>query len=338
MVGVAVDNPWPLLLLAFCVPVILGRGTESVLVSSSQHVPEDTVSRVADGVLRLLTAAAVFWTVFGMAGLHRGPGSVERTGHGAHITVLLDRSLSMDEGFARTGQTAKISKTQAAADMIEAFFERRPHDKFGLVAFSTQPISVMPLTDHREAMIAAIAAMRQKGLANTAIGDGLEAALSLFADDDPTAPHVILFVSDGAGRIGDEQQSRLRMEVLRLRVHIYYLYLRSGDAPALAGFTPGHNESTQPAALDAFFRSFDVPYHSFEADDPGAVELATREIGKLESGQLTYVETVPRVDYETLCYVLGAACLFLTLLARLAERDFVSNRRDVVAAQAQQCD
>jgi mxaC protein len=320
----SVDHIWVLCLLCLCLPALLGRHAQWNTVSSLLAVPNDGFSFWIDRGLRLLAATVVAAIVLGLAGLHRGADEVERVGRGAHVVLVLDRSLSMDEGFARTGQKAKASKTQAATHLIEAFFAQRPQDIFGLVAFSTNTILVMPLTEHRAAMAAAMTAMNQKGLANTDIGAGLEMALSMFAADDPRSARVILFVSDGAGRIPDAVQARIRTEVLTERIHLYYLYLRSGDAPALAADLAGSNDPTTPASLDAFFRSLDIAYRGFEAADPGAVEAATQAIARLETRPVTYHETRPRVDETGMCYAIACLGLLGLLLARLAERDFIT--------------
>ncbi len=320
----SVDHVWVLCLLVLCLPALFGRDARWRAVSSLMVVPEDRASIWLDRGLRLIAAGVVAAIVLGLAGLHRGANEVERVGHGAHVVLVLDRSLSMDEGFARTGEKAKMTKTVAATRLIEAFFARRMQDSFGLVAFSTNPILVMPLTEHRDAMAGAMAAMAQKGLANTDIGSGLEMALGMFAKDDPRSARVILFVSDGAGRIPDYVQARIRIEALTERVHLYYLYLRSDDAPALAADMEGSNDQTTPASLDAFFRSMDVQYHGYEANSPGAVEAATHAIGQLETRPVTYHEITPRLDEQGLCFGLAALGLLALLLARMAERGFVA--------------
>ena len=320
---ISVDHVWVLCLLALCLPALLGRDARWRAVSSLMAVPEDPSSAWIDRGLRLIAAGVIAAIVLGLAGLHRGANEVERVGHGAHVVLVLDRSLSMDEGFARTGEKARMTKTAAATELIEAFFAKRKQDSFGLVAFSTNPILVMPLTEHRAAMAGAMAAMAQKGLANTDIGAGLEMALGLLARDDPHSARVILFVSDGAGRIPDAMQARIRMEALTERIHLYYLYLRSGDAPALSAGMAGSNDPTTPASLDSFFRSLDVQYRGFEANDPGAVEAATRAIGTLETRNVSYHEIMPRLDEQGLCYGLACFGLLALLLARAAERDFI---------------
>jgi mxaC protein len=317
------DVPALLPLLCLCILPFLGGLTRATLVSSLITAPDDTLSTALDACLRLLVAAAMAATLCGLAGLHAGAGEIARVGHGAHIVLLLDRSLSMDEGLALKGEQAKLSKTAAAANLIEAFFAKRPNDAFGIVAFSTQPITVMRLTERREAIAGAMDAMREHGLANTDIGAGFEAALDLFATDDPSATRVILFVSDGAGTIPDAVQADLRVKMMLQRVHLYYLYLRSGDSPPLIEADEGHGDLSQPAALNGFFKSLAIPYRGFEATDPTAIARATEAIDTIETRPVTYHEQVPRRGLEAVAYATAAVCLALVILARLAERDFI---------------
>ena len=318
----ALDHPWLLLLLLLCMPPLFGRGASWHGISSVTHMPADAASMVLDVLLRGLAAGAVACIVLGLSGLHRANTSILRQGTGAHIVLVLDRSLSMDEPFALQGKTATESKTAAASRLIGELFARRPHDEFGITAFSTQPIVVMPLTPHREAVAAALAAMRRKALANTEIGGGLATGLSMLAHDGGEAARVLLFVSDGAGIIPQATQDYLRVASVRQHVHIYYLYLRAGDDPPLLEDMTGRNDSSRPAALDEFFRGLGVPYRGFEADDPNAVAAATRMIDTLESKPSLYREVLPRRDFDSLCYQAALICLALCLLARLAEHEF----------------
>jgi mxaC protein len=319
----AVDHPWLLALLVLAMPALFGRDTVWQAVPSLAAAPFDRVAAWLDALLRVLAGCAIASIVLGLAGLHGGQRSVARSGNGAHIILVLDRSLSMDEPFALQGHKATESKTQAAARLLEDFFARRPSDSFGIAAFSTAPMQVLPLTAHRDAVAAALRAMRQKALANTDIGGGLVTALHMFAHDNEDATRVILLVSDGAGFITDALQDEIRAEVLRQHVHVYYLYLRAGDEPPLLEDMGTHTDSTHPAALDAFLHGLGVPYRGFEASDPASIVAATDAIGQLETRPLTYQETLARIDYDRTCYAIACLCLALILLARLAEREFV---------------
>jgi len=318
----AIDHPWVLLLLVIAVPPLLGRDTTWHAVPSLAAAPADRAAAWLDGLLRVLAACAVACIVLGLAGLHGGARSVQRTGAGAHIVLVLDRSLSMDEPFALQGHKTALTKTAAAARLLDDFFARRTRDSFGIVAFSTAPMQILPLTAHRDAVQAALRAMRQKALANTDIGGGLLTALQMFAHDNEDATRVILLVSDGAGFITDAVQDDIRAAVLRQHVHMYYLYLRAGDEPPLLEDMGSHTDSTHPAALDAFLHGLGVPYRGFEASDPASIVAATDAIGQLETRPMTYQETQARIDDDRICYVIACVCLALVLLARLAERDF----------------
>ena len=324
---VSVDHPALLLLAALCLPILAGRGFRWARIPSLIAIPRDAASRGADALLRLLAALPIAALALGLAGLHTGPHTIIRAAKGAHVVVVLDRSLSMDEPFATIGEKARESKTAAAARMIGDFVALRPHDSVGLVAFSTSPIVAMPLTDHRDAAVAAIAAMNHKGLANTEIGAGLVMGLAQFAGDAPGATRVLLLVSDGAGTIAAKTQDLIRSAARQQDVHLYYLYLRAGDDPPLAEETGGDINLERPSGLDGFFRSLGVNYTGFEARDAGAVAVLARKINALETHPILYREEIPRRDLALPCYAAAALCLLLSLLAQLAERDITAAHR-----------
>ena len=315
-----VDHPWVLLLLAGCVPALLGTGLRWLGYASLSTVPKDTLSAVLDWALRAVSSVGLAAIVLGLAGLHDGPVTVERHGTGAHVVVALDRSLSMDEPFALRGEKSGESKAQAASRLLAAFFARRPHDSFAVVAFSTSPIPAMPLTAHRDAVAASIRAMAEHGLANTDIGAGISLGLAQFDGDPAGAARVLVLVSDGAGAIPEPTRDYIRAAAQRSGAHLYYLYLRSGDDPPLAEEADESHDLERPAGLDSFFRTLGQSYTGFEARDAGAIEAATRRIDALETHPITYGETLPRRDLDGVCYGLAAICMVVGLLAQLAER------------------
>ncbi len=316
----AVDHPWLLLLLAACLPVLLGTGARRNGFASVAGIPRDPLGDALDWMLRAIEILALAAMVLGIAGLHDGPRSVERTGTGAHIVVVLDRSLSMDEPFALRGEKAADSKSAAASRLLGSFFSQRPHDSFGVVAFSTSPIPAIPLTAHREAVAASIEAMARPGLANTDIGAGIALGLAQFDRDPPGAARVLLLVSDGAGAIDEPTRAYIRAAQRRSGAHLYYLYLRSGEDPPLAEDTDESHNLERPAGLDSFFRSLGAFYQGFEARDSGAVAAATQRIAALETRPITYSETVKRRELDRPCFMVAMLCLCLSLLAQLAER------------------
>ncbi len=314
------DHPMALWLLALCLPPLLGWGSGAITVASLRALPRDGISVIVDGGLRVLAALPVLWLTLGLAGPYRPRAQVTRLAGGAHVIVALDRSLSMHEPFALRGRKATESKTQASARLLAAFFARNPHSRFGIVGFSTAPILIMPLTEHRAAIAAAIAAQASGQLGDTDIGSGIAYALAMFGRDDPAAPHVILLITDGAGEIPEQVRLYLAREFHRVHAHLYYLYLRAGDDPPLDDGLVNDTDMTHPAALDAYFRSLHVPYAGFEASDAGAVAAVTARIERIESRPLPYTEDVPRRNYARLCFRLAALFLALHILLLIAER------------------
>ena len=318
-----VDDPGLLWLLILCGLPLLGLGARALTLGSLGSLPRDRISTIVEGLLRLLAVLPIGLIVLGLAGLHFPRAEITRMARGAHVVVVLDRSLSMHEPFALRGHKATESKTQASARLLAAFFARNPHSRFGIVGFSTAPVLVMPLTEHRAAIEAAIVAQGSGQLGDTDIGSGLGYAAAMFAHDNPSAPHVILLITDGAGEIPEEVRMYLARELRRVHAHLYYLYLRAGDDPPLNNGIADDTDMTHPAALDGFFRSLHIPYAGFEASDAAAMTAVTRRIEAMETRPLPYKEILPRRDLSHACFALAAVLLGLGLLLRLMERRVV---------------
>lgn len=321
----SVDYPLLLLLLPLALlPAMTSMFALSAYPSISV-VPQDWASWAMDIGLRLAAALAILAIVLGLAGLHRLAQQVERTGHGAHIVLLLDRSSSMDNSFAGRRPTGdEESKSSAARRLLTDFIGRRPHDRVGIAAFSTSPMLVLPITDHRAAVQAAVAAIDRPGLAHTDVGRGLALALSMFDAGTPGESRAIVLVSDGAAVIGRQVQAALRDAVARNPVHLYWLFLRTKGSRGIFDEPQQPGENTPQAMperhLNLFLASLGVPYRAFEATTPGAVEAAIVEIDKQEVRTIGYLERIPRRDLAASAYGLAAFCVVLLLLAKLAER------------------
>lgn len=316
----AFDRPALLWLAPLALLPFASIGQKASAYPSLAIAPRDALSFTVDALLRLLAAVAIAALVLGLADPYRKRVEIERVGEGAHIVLLLDRSVSMDQTFANRLPTEhEESKTAASVRLVKALFAARPHDQFAVVAFSTSPILAMPMTAKREPIMAALDAMNRPALAHTDIGRGLGLALASFKTDFDLATKVILFVSDGAGVIDRLEQETIRSDALKLGVHLYYLYLRTEGDPGLFEVNALPDKDA-PAALDRFFQSLGVSYRAFEADNPEAIKTAVETIDRLEANPVRYSELTPRRDYGASAYAVACAALLILLAARLAER------------------
>lgn len=317
-------NPALLLLLPLAIVPLLWIGQRAQDYPSLDVIGSDWLSTAADWVIRGITSLSIAALILGLAGLHLRGMSVERVGTGAHIVLLIDRSSSMDNTFAGRQPTGgEMSKSAAAKALLMDFVKEREHDRFGVAGFSTAPFHVLPITDEKEAVLAAVRAIERPGLAFTDIGRGLALALATHEADPAAASRAIVLVSDGAGVIDRKVQDLLRQGFGKRRINLYWLYLRTEGSPGIYEEPRAGQEDTPQALperhLHKFFTTLGTSYRAFEAENPEAVGEAIAEIDKLERQPIRYLESVPQQNLAHRAYAVAAAGLFLLLAAKLCE-------------------
>ncbi len=328
----AVAHPYLLLLLPVAaLPLIYS--TQDAEGYPSVGGETDRLSVVIDVGLRLLGSIAIAALVLGLSGLYRRGQSIERLGEGANVVFLFDRSASMNDTFAGRAptETGEESKSAAAKRFLKAFVAKRKHDRFGVAAFSTSPMFVLPLSDHKEATLAAIDAIDLPGLALTNVGKGLAMALAMQeADlrsaagaDGGIASRAIVLVSDGAAVIDRKLQQQLTEEFMKRPINLYWIFLRTEGSRGIFDL-PGKGDQDTPFAmperhLNLFFESLKIPYRAFEVENPAALGDAVAAIDRLERSPMRYFERIPQKDIAGVTYAISAAALFFLILAKLAE-------------------
>ncbi len=324
-----VAAPGWLWLLPLALLPLAASAQKRIPIPSLAPVPADGLSRLLDAALTLAGIAGIGFLVLALAGPHLAGESLVRTGEGAQISLLIDRSGSMNETFAgRQPSGEEESKAAASRRILEGFIGRRAHDLVAVSAFSTSPMAVLPMTDRHDAVRAAIRAIDRPGLEATNVARGLGLALAQFGPGAPQASRVLLLVSDGAAVIDRRVQPLLREDFAKIHPTLYWLFLRTAGSPGLADRPAG--EDTPQAAperhLDLFFKSLGVPYRAFEAENAQAVEEAIREIDRQERKPISYVERRPQRDLTGLAYGLSALALGLLLAAKLAETELTAGK------------
>lgn len=317
-------SPWVLWLLPLALLPLFATAQDRQGYPSLESISADALSIAVDIALRGLGALAIVALLLGIGGLNRRGQTIERLGEGAHIVILIDRSNSMDNTFAGQSPTGgEESKSSAARTLLHDFVVGREHDSFGIVAFSTSPMHVLPLTDHKDAVLAGIDAIDRPGLAFTNVGKGLAMALDTHEADPTPATRAILFVSDGAAVIEHRIQEKLRAAFQRRPINLYWLFLRTEGTRGIFDEPASPDDDTPQIMperhLHKFFESLKIPYHAFEAENPQALAAAIAEIGKLEKHPVTYVERIPQQDLSPLAFAIAAGSLLLLIAAKLSE-------------------
>jgi mxaC protein len=338
-VPLAFDHPALLWLLPLALLPLRGRGETPLANGWLMLAPRDAASVALGWALRAAAALAVAALVLVLAGPYRPEYTQQRVGRGAEIVIVLDRSRSMDQGFApsraaparNTGPEAldyyfsqtparlRESKGQAARRLLSEFTARRPDDRFALVVFSTLPMRVLDFTARAEAVQAAIVAGNVgRGLSETHIGLALEAALQAFEGRPYTGSRIVLLVSDGGDRLDAETRERLLHLTRKLRTSLYWVYLRSANSPGLErGGQPGEADDVIPElALHRFFGTLETAYRAYEASDSQALQRAIEDVDRLEKLPIAYEDLVPRRELAPWLMALALALVVVLLAAQ----------------------
>jgi mxaC protein len=338
------DHPWLLWLLPLAALPLLAQPGGALGNAWPSLMRRDRASDLLGWALRILGMLGLAALIVGIAGPYRPEYPIERVGNGAEIVLVLDRSRSMDQGFAGARPTGAMkgtgpeaidfyfsqaparlreSKGKVARQLMADFAAKRPDDRFGMIVFSTLPIRVLEFTQKEEPIQAAIAAGNiGRGLSETNIGLALEAALSYFDDQPYTGSRIIMLVSDGGDRLDSDAMERITHLARKHRVAIYWLYLRSANSPGLmleSGEAPENADTVPEYLLHRFFGSLGTPYHAYEAGNAEALQKAIDTVNRLENLPITYLDTVPRRDLSAVCYGAALACVALLLTANLVE-------------------
>lgn len=340
MNNLAFETPWALAGMLLMVLPLLRSGMQATAYPWLEMLPADPLSQAITLIIRLLSMAAIAALVLGLSGVYLKEQKVERIGHGAHIVLLLDRSSSMDNTFAgkapsgsddgrdaggraTQGAVAEESKADAARRLLSEFVDQRPHDLIGIAAYSTSPLFVMPLTENRDAVHAAIDASATPALAYTNISKGLSMALSFFEQQPVQGSRILLLVSDGAAVIDPDSEQALRVLFKQQQIRLYWLFLRTENSPGIFAEPDDprdDNAQSMPELyLHRFFSSLDIPYQAYEAENPDAMQKAIADINRLEQLPLHYQASIPKQDLSGPCYAWAALLIALLLGLKFCE-------------------
>lgn len=310
--------PWLLMLLPLSlVPLWLTRH-EGKAYSWLALVPVDRVSDIASLLLRYLSVAIIVCMVFALAKPQGRITQIERTGKGAQVVLVIDRSASMDDPFAGAGVDGRVGETKsgAAKRLILQFVDARKDDMVGIVTFSNSAMHVFPLTQSREAIHAAIVAAGGSGLLQTNIGAGVTTGVTMFEKMPDSGSRAIVLLSDGAGRISPKAKQKISDWIARQHVNLYWIVLRQPDGISI--FDPkyrGKSLIEEPAEIELhhFFQTLKTKYQAYEAEDPKTLQSAIQDINLRERKPIRYLEKIPGRDYSSL-FILAAIFMISVLL------------------------
>jgi mxaC protein len=317
-------HPLALWLLPLTLLPILLERSNTKSYSWVAMLPSDPLSNLIGLLLKILASVALLGIILGLAAPHSLEEKVERLGVGAQIAMVLDRSASMDDPFTGGHLDGRVGETKsvAASRLMVEFVKARQNDMIGLITFSNSAMYVLPLTESREAILAAIKATAGNSLFQTNIGGGLTSAVSLFEKVPDSGSRAIILISDGAGRVGSEAQQKLRDWLQRFNISLYWIVLKKPGSRSILDETYIRPEGDAlPAEIELYeyFKTLRTPFQIYEAENPQALASAIADINQKEKKPIKYLEKIPGVDFTKYCYLLAIFMIALLLSVKYLE-------------------
>ena len=309
--------PWVLWFLPLAFIPLIFKETSLQYYSWNEMIPKDHLSSIIAIILKFIATLILITIIVGLSGPHSQQREIEKTGIGAQIGLVLDRSASMDDPFAGNDQS-KVGemKSAAAARLITDFVNSRKNDMMGMVSFSNSAMYVLPLTDNKNAIISAVRATAGNALFQTNIGSGLTTGAELFIKVPDSGSRAVILLSDGAGRIDAATQEKIKDWFGRLKISLYWIVLRQPGGISIfnTSFKARDDEALPPQIeLNEFFKSLNSPFQAYEAEDPKTLQKAIEDINQKEKKPIKYFEKIPGQDYSTHCFVTAALLMIAYL-------------------------
>jgi len=321
------SHPWLLWLLPLALLPLLLQRAHAKHYSWVDMLPPDRLSDIVGLILKVLAVLSLVFIILGLAAPHTTETRVERTGIGAQIALVLDRSASMDDPFsgstdASGNTTVGETKSVAAARMITDFVKSRQQDMFGMITFSNSAMYVLPLSENKKAVIAAVQATGGNALFQTNIGSGLTSSAGLFDKISDSGSRAVILLSDGAGRVDADTQQKIKDWFDRMHISLYWIVLRQPGGLSIfdSTYKPAEDQPLPPEIeLYEFFKTLKTPFKAYEAEDPKSLQLAMNDINNREKKPIKYFEKIPGHDYSNTCFIIAALMIALLLVVKHLE-------------------
>ena len=231
---------------------------------------------------------------------------------GTDIVLCLDISSSM------LATDLAPTRFQAAKDVARKFVNQRTDDNMGLVVFSGESLSLMPLTSDRTALINAISNIEVGALNDgTAIGDGLSSAINRLVSGKAKSKSIIL-LTDGTNNAGDVAPTTAAQIAKQKGIKIYTIGVGTNGSIQITD-PYGFSTTTMETKIDeqALKGIADMTKgRYFRATDSKMLSDIFKEIDTLEKTTLD-VDRITFTEENFMPWILIALCaVVLRLLIR----------------------
>lgn len=324
MAGIEFHTPLLLLLLPLTLLPFLPSRRDAIPFPWIDWLPVDVAGQRLHRVWQTLAALTILLLVVALANPMSSGSVIERVGRGAEISILLDRSASMDSEIRRPMpkdyQLKEVTQTKngIAREALSWLIAQRPENRYALTLFNVVPMPIAEFTDDTGFLQAGIDASGVgRGPKETNMGSALLSAIEAFNQRPYTGSRAVLLVSDGGAKLDEETRKKIQEGLQRHQISLYFVFVKSGiNTPNFELVGTDTDSHSEEVALHLFFTNLGTKYQVFQADDIVSMGEAVASIDSQENLPLTYFEKIPGIDYSR--WLLLAALISCAALAAIA--------------------
>lgn len=223
---------------------------------------------------------------------------------GYDIMLAIDLSTSMRaEDFERDGE--RINRLQAIKPVIQAFIEKRPTDRIGIVLFSGRAYTMAPLTFDHDWLSRQLGRVRIGMIEDgTAIGDGLGVSLTRLeqAKRDSGGKRIGAFVvllTDGANNRGALQPQQAAELAKSRGIPVYTIGAgKEGYVPV-----PVFDDNNRKMGYRRMLSDVDEPALRQIADTTGGKFFRVADTGTIESA-FKAIDRAQKIEFQAKSYLI----------------------------------
>lgn len=229
---------------------------------------------------------------------------------GTDIVLALDISSSM---LATDLQPNRI---EAAKSVASKFVSQRTTDNIGLVVFSGESLSMMPLTTDKAALINAISNTKTGDLNDgTAIGDGIASSINRLVSGQAKSKSIIL-LTDGTNNAGDVAPTTAAMIAKQNKIRIYAIGVGTNGSIRITD-PYGFSSTTMETKIDeeALRKIADETGGKyFRATDSHTLRQVFQEIDALEKSKIN-VNNFTQTEENFMPWIFSALMAYALLMS-----------------------
>lgn len=214
MLNFEFHSPWFLALFLLFIPLIIkdfrAKKSKGIAVPSIQNMREDRFYFLVRKFLKLSKYFVLSALILAMARSRTFTISQDRDDtKGIDIILAVDVSLSM------LAKDLEPDRMEALKTIAQDFVKKRPNDRIGLVTYSGEAITKVPITFDHQVLHDELANLDPTELQmGTAIGEGLAVAVAHLKDSKAKSKVVIL-MTDGVNTIENAMPPMIAAELAK---------------------------------------------------------------------------------------------------------------------------